>query len=233
MKEKTKGAIIYCIGLFIMSMGVAFSIISNLGVSPISSIPYVVSVLTAVDIGVCTTIFMSFLILVQLLILRRDFKLIFILQLISSVIFGYFVSFSTNLTSAIDLGGNYWLSLLFCGISVVMIGFGLCLYLAPKFIVLPGEGVMQAMTNKFNLPMYVCKTIFDCCVVIIAFILAVVFSGALFGVGEGTIIAALCVGVVLKFFQNLLLAPISRFIGSDARCKEKKESIETENANIN
>lgn len=221
MKEKIKGSIIYCIGLFIVSMGVAFSIISDLGVSPISSIPYVVSVLSAIDIGVCTTIFMSALIVVQLIILRRDFKPIYIFQLVSSVIFGYFVSFSTNLTSGIDLGGNYWLSLLFCGISVVLIGFGLCLYLAPKFIVLPGEGVMQAMTKKFNLPMFVCKTIFDCCVVLIAIVSAVVFSGALFGVREGTIIAALCVGVVLKFFQNLLLAPISRFIGSENQQQEK------------
>ncbi len=213
-KRLIKGSISYCFGLLIISFGVAFAIVSDLGVSPISSIPYVASVLLAVDVGVCTTIFMSALILVQLLILLKDFKLIYVFQLVSSVIFGLFVSFSVNLTSSIDLDGNYALSLLFCGISVVMIGFGLCFYLAPNFIVLPGEGVMQAMVKKFNLPMYICKTIFDCSVVIIAIIFAIVFSGSLFGIREGTIIAALFVGMVLKFFQNLLLKHVEKFINT-------------------
>ena len=40
-----------CVGLFIMSLGIAFSIKSNLGTSPISSLPYVCLLYTSRGLG--------------------------------------------------------------------------------------------------------------------------------------------------------------------------------------
>lgn len=213
MWQFIRKGLVYCFGMFFMSSGVAFSIISNLGVSPISSVPYAISVLSGIDIGVLTTMFMMSLIVVQLIILRKDFKLIYLAQIICSFIFGGFVSLTTYLTSGIDLGGNYFLSLLFCGLSIIMIGFGLSFYLAPKFVILPGEGVMQAMTTKFGLPMYASKIIFDCITVALAVAIALISKGGIFGVREGTVLAAIAVGFVLKFFQRLLSKHIQKFIG--------------------
>ena len=38
-----KRILAYCLGLFIMALGVSLSVLSDLGVSPMSSIPYVLS----------------------------------------------------------------------------------------------------------------------------------------------------------------------------------------------
>lgn len=55
---------VYCIGLLIMAIGVTFSVKSNLGVSLVNAIPYVVSVILGIDQGLCVSIiFCSYIIL--------------------------------------------------------------------------------------------------------------------------------------------------------------------------
>ncbi len=41
-------------GLFVMAFGVAFSIKANLGTSPISSVPYVISLISPMTVGTVT-----------------------------------------------------------------------------------------------------------------------------------------------------------------------------------
>ncbi len=212
-----KAVLIYCLGLFIMAIGISFSIISDLGVSPISSIPYVLSQIFDLDLGLCTTAIFLLFIFIQFLMLGRDFRLKHLLQILCSTLFGVFVSVATWLTSPIKLGGFYPLRLLFCGISIVLIAIGILLYLSPNLISLPGEGVMQAMSLKLHIPLPRSKTIFDCTVVVIAALLSVLFLHSVIGVREGTVLAAVFVGMCLKFLQKRFSSPISRFIyGKDA-----------------
>ena len=42
----------YCLGLFIMALGVTFSVKSALGVSPVTSLAHVVSLITRIDLGI-------------------------------------------------------------------------------------------------------------------------------------------------------------------------------------
>ena len=86
--------VVYIIGLFFLALGVAFSINSGLGVSPVNSLPYVISLITGVEIGTMVIIVFSFYILVQILVLRKDFKWINLTQIIFSTIFGYFTNFT-------------------------------------------------------------------------------------------------------------------------------------------
>ena len=60
------------LGLLITAFGIAFSIQAGLGTSPISSLPYVVSLLTPLSVGTATICLHGVLILLQLLILRRS-----------------------------------------------------------------------------------------------------------------------------------------------------------------
>ena len=48
-----KKALIYVTGLLFMAFGVAFSVNSSLGVSPVNSLPYVISRITGLDLGNC------------------------------------------------------------------------------------------------------------------------------------------------------------------------------------
>jgi hypothetical protein len=72
--------IIYCFALLLIAFGVAISVNSNLGVSPVNSLPYVVSQIIHVPMGTCVTVIFCFYILLQVIILRKDFQPVQLLQ---------------------------------------------------------------------------------------------------------------------------------------------------------
>ena len=79
--NKLKRYVIFLIGLFVNSLGVSLITKASLGTSPISSIPYVLSLSFPFTLGNFTIFFSVFLILLQLLILRKNFKLEHVLQI--------------------------------------------------------------------------------------------------------------------------------------------------------
>lgn len=91
--------LVYLLGLFIMTLGVSMSVKSNLGVSPVSSIPYTITCITGLEMGKATILFHIVLVFMQILILRKAFKIKNLLQIIVGVIFGYFTTFSNYLFS--------------------------------------------------------------------------------------------------------------------------------------
>ena len=64
----------FVLGLFIMAFGVAFSIKSTFGTTPISSIAYSLTLCANIDIGITTVIFNAALVFIQMIILRSEFK---------------------------------------------------------------------------------------------------------------------------------------------------------------
>lgn len=95
--EKAKRYLVFLVGLFISSLGVSLITKANLGTSPISAIPYVLSLNFPLTLGQFTIAFSLLLILLQLLILRKNFKLEHLLQIPISVAFGYFIDMTMGL----------------------------------------------------------------------------------------------------------------------------------------
>ena len=85
--EKLERYFIFLVGLFINSLGVSLVTKADLGTSPISSIPYVLSLNIPLTLGQFTIVFSLLLILLQLFILRKDFKLEYFLQIPGAVHF--------------------------------------------------------------------------------------------------------------------------------------------------
>ncbi|WP_051196153.1 DUF6198 family protein [Clostridium cadaveris] len=129
MNKKIKQASSYCLGLLLLAFGVTFSIKSNLGVSPINSIPYVLSLITGLDQGVLTTSVFCIFILMQIIILRKDFKPINLLQIVFSSLFGYFVTFSNSIWT-FEAPNSYIFRLGLLVISMCFVALGLMFYLA-------------------------------------------------------------------------------------------------------
>ena len=204
---------IYLLGLFVMALGVSISKASDLGVSPVNSIPSVVSEITGVDMGVCTTLVFIGFIFVQLLILRREFKPVAFVQVLCSVIFGGFVSVTGFLCGLfLPPCENYAMRIVYVLVSIVFVALGILLYLEANVLSLPGEGVMQALSKKTGIALATGKMIFDWGVVIISAILSLVCMGALVGVREGTVLAAIGVGLCLKLLGKLLRKRVQAFL---------------------
>lgn len=214
VKLTGKRILIYILGLFSMAMGVSFSIKSDLGVSPVNSIPYVVSLIIGVEQGVCVaTVFCGFIFL-QFLLLRRKFRVQNLLQIIASSIFGYFVTVTNYLTRDLPPYSGYLMQLVYLGTSLVFVAVGVALYIKPNLIPLPGEGVMQALVDQFGIRFPNAKTGFDSFVVVVAALLSVLFFHELRGVREGTIIAAVAVGQLIKIWNKIADRKISEFLES-------------------
>lgn len=209
---------IYLLGLFVMALGVSVSKTSDLGVSPVNSIPSVVSEITGVDMGICTTLVFIGFIFVQLLILRREFRPVAFIQVLCSVIFGGFVSVTGALCKLwLPACQNYAMRIVYVLISIFLVALGILLYLEANVLSLPGEGVMQALSKKTGIALSTAKMIFDWSVVIISAVISLVCMGALVGVREGTVIAAIGVGLCLKLLGKLLRGKVQAFLAPAAQ----------------
>lgn len=187
----------YLIGLFVMTVGIAFSIKSNLGISPVSTIPYTMTIVWGVEIGLATIIFHCILVLIQFILLRDKFGWDNFAQIFVGIIFGYFTSFSVSLMSFIPDSSSIVISLVYMVISIVVIAFGIFLYLPPNLIPLAGEGAMQAVSIVFKKPFPKVKIGFDVSMVVISAITCLIFVHSLGSVGLGTVLSAVFVGITL------------------------------------
>ncbi|MBQ2635489.1 MAG: hypothetical protein IJG09_02115 [Methanobrevibacter sp.] len=198
-----KNVISYLVGLFVMAVGIAFSIKSNMGISPVSTIPYTMTVVWGVEIGLATIIFHCILVLIQFILLRDKFGWDNFAQIFIGIIFGYFTSFSVALTSFIPDSTGILISLVYMAISIVVIAFGIFLYLPPNLIPLAGEGAMQAVSIVFKKPFAKVKVGFDVCMVVISAVICLVFVNSFGSVGLGTIISAVLVGTTLNYIVKI------------------------------
>lgn len=195
--------LIYCLGMFILATGVAFSVNGNLGVSPVNSFPFVVSQILGVQLGTCVTVFFCFLILLQIIILRREFRPINLLQIVFSTIFGYFVDFAKMLLGDFCFP-TYFGQLAMVAISIVFIGLGVMLFMQTDLVPMPMEGLIACVAKKTSKPFPKMKSILDSSVVVIAVILSLVWFRSLLGVREGTIITAILAGRLVGVFKKPL-----------------------------
>ena len=196
--EMFKRYLIFTIGLFVSSFGVAVITKAELGTSPISSIPYVLSLYYPLTLGEFTIIFSLLLIAAQLLILRRRFRPEYLLQLPVSVAFGYFIDLSMLI-----LGGLspeiYAVKVAVLLLGCIVLGAGVYMEVLADVVMLPGESFVRAVVQTLKKEFGTMKVTFDVSMTIIAAVLSFVFMSHLSGVREGTIIAALSVGAVAKF----------------------------------
>lgn len=211
-KNLAKRVLSYCLGLLLLAFGVTFSVRSNLGVSPVNSIPYVLSILTGMDQGMVTTGVFCFYVLLQFLILKREMKPINLLQIVFASVFGYFVTCSNYLWSWLPTPELYVVKLLFLLVSMGLVAFGLMLYLAADIVPQPAEGVILAIHRKTGIEFSKMKVLFDSTVVMLAALISVIGLGRLQGVREGTVIAAICIGKILGVLNQKYRKSIEDFL---------------------
>ena len=199
-----KRYLLLLVGLSIMAFGVAFSIKASLGTSPISSVPYVVSLFTSLTVGTATITMHCVFILLQILILRKNYHPIQLMQLPVAFFFGYLTDFGVWAVRGIHCD-TYWQQWIVCLAGILLVAVRVSFEVKAGVIVLAGEGVVLAICKVFpKVKFGYMKVGFDVTLVIIACILSLSFTGQLQGVREGTVAAALLVGMLAKQLGKLL-----------------------------
>lgn len=201
--ERLQRYMIFIVGLFVASFGVAMITKADLGTSPISSIPYVLSLRYPLTLGQFTIGFSILLILLQLLILRKHFKWEHVLQIPVSILFGYFIDWSMLLLWFVHPAA-YFAKVLYLLLGCMVLGVGIYLEVLADVVMLPGESFVRAVVFTWNTEFGVTKVIFDVSMTVTAAILSFVLMGRLEGVREGTAAAAVVVGFIVRFCAKQL-----------------------------
>ena len=201
--ETLKRYLIFLVGLFVNSLGVSLITKANLGTSPISSIPYVLSLNFPFTLGNFTIFFSIFLIVLQLIILRKNFKLEYILQIPVSIIFGYFIDLTMILFAWVNPEA-YIMKIVYLLIGCLILGVGVYMKVLADVVMLPGESFVRAIVLTWKTNFGTTKICFDVSMSVIAAVLSFIFAGSLAGVREGTVIAALLVGFIARLIGKKL-----------------------------
>ena len=174
--EKAKRYLVFLVGLFISSLGVSLITKANLGTSPISAIPYVLSLNFPLTLGQFTIAFSLLLILLQLLILRKNFKLEHLLQIPISVAFGYFIDMTMGLLTFVA-PQTYPAKVLYLLIGCVVLAFGVYLEVLGDVAMLPGESFVRAIVMTWKTDFGTTKVCFDVSMTVIAVVLSFLLAG--------------------------------------------------------
>lgn len=207
MSMKVKLALrlsVYIAGLFLLALGVAFAVSSDLGVSPVNVLPYTLSCLTAKDQGSLTTACFCIFILLQILVLRRDYHPVQLLQILCAAMFGVFVNCANALAAGLR-PANYLMQVLFAIVAVFMIAFGMFLYLCADLIPQPVEGFCLAVEQRFQIPYSRTKLATDCVLVVASGVIGLLGTAQLLGIREGTLLTMLSVGPLVGVFRRSTL----------------------------
>ncbi len=187
----------YFIGLFIMTVGIAFSVRSDLGVSPVSSPPYTLTVVWNVEMGIATFLFHVALVLLQILLLRRKYKPKNLLQLAVGVVFGLFTTFCNSLVMMIPMPDILPFRIIMLAVSIVIVAIGIFLYVPADIMPLAGEGTMLAISQVTGFKFSNVKIGFDVSVSVISLVICLITVHNPGSVGIGTVVSAVLTGATL------------------------------------
>ncbi|MBT1175255.1 YitT family protein [Bifidobacterium sp. LC6] len=197
-----KRSVSMLVGLAIESFGIALITKSNLGTSPISSIAWVVTLrFPWISFGVTTFAMNAIFVLIEVLLLRRDFHAVQYLQLAVTFWFAATLDVSMLLLCWFS-PDSWWLRGIGLLLGTILLAFGICMEVAPKLIMVPGEGIVRAFSMVTKVRFGTVKVCFDISLIVIASVLSFIFFGRLNGLGIGTIIAAAITGLIVNFFNR-------------------------------
>ena len=220
----------FAAGVVINSFGIAFITKAALGTSPISSLPYVLSLALPLSLGGFTLIMNMLFIAAQFVLLRGVIKPVQLLQIPVNLVFSAAIDLSMSLLGWLEPSGLIarCASLL---AGCVILAFGVALEVAPDVLLVPGEGIVRAIAYRTRVRFGSVKVGFDVTLMLLAAGLSLLLFRGLNGIGAGTIISALLVGRIVNLFnrRSRLISAVRGLRGSVER-RDADVEIEREGA---
>ncbi len=214
-QELTRRYLFFIAGLYVNSLGISLITKAELGTSPISSIPYTLSIGFPLSLGMFTLFYSLLLIVIQLVILGRRFPRQFWLQLPVSLGFSLFIDLSMGSLWFLS-PESYPVKLICLLVGCLVLGAGVFMEMAASVVMLPGECTIKAISSTWNKDFGKTKVAVDLTMALSAAALGFFLYGALTGVREGTLISALLVGLIARWINQHLGSRAQALLSVDA-----------------
>ena len=194
-----KRCIILLCGLFLMGLGISLVVRSTLGTSPISSVPYVLSLAFPLTFGEFTFLITLIFFIAEIAIIGRDFPRPQYFQILIALLLGTFVDVGMFLSAGVQ-PGIYPEQIAIVLLGSAVLALGIFLQITANVILNPGEGLVRAIAEKTHKRFGIVKVMFDTSLVAGAAVISFAAFGTIEGLREGTVISAVLVGYIILGF---------------------------------
>ena len=194
-----KRSLMYVFSLAILALGITLNTKTQLGVSPIVSVPFCISQLTKLPLGLTTFVHYLLLILLQKLLLGKAFPPIQYLQILCSLVTSLFIQGWDLLLPVFE---PLWLRILVLFAAIFITGLGASLSLAMDIVPNPADGLADVVGKKIRRDVGMGKNLIDLVSVAISLALGLLFARRILGIGLGTAAAVLVTGRVYALVHH-------------------------------
>lgn len=202
---KTKIALRYLIfvtGLFLMGMAISLTAKSNLGTTPIFSVPYLISLITPLSIGTLIFFLTLSFILLEFIIMKGRFSKEQYMQLLLAPLFGLFVDTGMYVFRFVN-PSDYFSKVVVLVIACFLLAFGIYIQIIANVIINPAEGLVKIISEKSGMKFGNVKILFDSTLLLIAVIISLSAFGKVISVREGTFVVAIATGSITKLYMSV------------------------------
>lgn len=208
----TKRISIYIIGLFLLSLGATFSILAGIGVSPVTSLPYALALITPLSVGITTVLANFVFIILQAIILKEIRWKNFFIQLIISFLFGFFMDFTIWLTNGLPEASSIVLIIVYLAISLILVALALLLYFTANLPTMPYDSLTHVIANTWKTPFSKAKITSDMLNVVLSLVICLLFIQSFGAIGIGTFIAAYGIGKIVGVLLHNLQPSLKQWV---------------------
>ena len=203
-KDLGKRYLLFLIGLFIAAIGVAFSTKAGLGTSPVASVPYSCSLVSGLfTFGGWLNLWSVLQITTQVLVMKGKCNYIEIaIQTALAFVYGYLTNFACWLVRDLT-ADTYPVQMAYMIAGCFILALGIWVQFKGGVAMLPGEAMNRAIAQATGKRYENIKIFFDVVYIALSAVICLVFLGRLEGVREGSIIAALVIGTIIKGYNAL------------------------------
>lgn len=194
--------ILFMAGTLINALGITLITKAYLGTSPISSLPFVLSLGFSPSFGTLTFVFNMIFFAGQVILLKKDFPKLQILQIPITIIFSLLIDFFMYIFRHVK-PSNYILSLILLVLGCSVMALGITLAVRAKLILTPGNAFVQALSDRTKKPYGNVEIVFDTTLTVLAIIASFILFGKFRGVREGTIISSFLVGSFINLYNKI------------------------------
>ena len=191
--------ILFFLGILVQAAGITLLVKSLLGTSPISTTPYAMSLILPYTFGQTTLMVNMLFVLGEILLLRRKFHAVQLMQVPITFVFTIFIDFFMAILFHTVPEFYPWRMLILLS-GTALIALGVALQVIANVLMLPGEGFVYAISQAFCIEFGKVKTWFDCILVATGATLCLLFLPSIEGIREGTLISALITGSIARWF---------------------------------
>ncbi len=211
-RQQVMRMLFYLAGMVILALGITMNTKTGLGVSPIISIAYSVSTIWNLNFGNMTMALYCVFVIAQFIIRGKDRKWSDLLQIPVALLVSQLLNLFSWLMRDFHFE-NFWINLAFLILAILLTGLGVVLSVDMRLVPNPGDGIVQAISDRTGKSLGLTKNLFDIGCIITTIVLGLTMEGKLIGIGLGTVLAVIGVGRAIALFNLLLWGPITKAAG--------------------